>query len=115
MLSAGGVIFAITCVFVVVSRNIELKIMSKRGVSSWHLYAAYLQVGDVWLFAVAVRANSFLSLSWQNMEENSDRAAEKRRLNVDELKIAVLSAKSKSMKVKRHHTSENLLSGEIPV
>eukprot|EP01034_Spumella_vulgaris_P035430 gene35430-43685_t len=74
---AGGVIFTITLIFVGVSRNLELQIMARRGVKSWHLYAAYLQ----------------------NMEENADRATERRRLNVEELKMAVLIAKSKSSKL----------------
>jgi hypothetical protein len=40
----GGVIFAITLIFVFVSRRLELQIMARRGVGSWQLYAAYLQV-----------------------------------------------------------------------
>jgi hypothetical protein len=40
----GGVIFGITVIFVFVSRRLELQIMARRGVGSWQLYAAYLQV-----------------------------------------------------------------------
>lgn len=73
---AGAVLYGITCVFVYVSRSLEFKIMAKRGVSSWKHYADYLQ----------------------HMEVNADRAAEKRRLNVEELKAAVLIGKLHQMK-----------------
>ncbi len=44
---AGSCIFVITVIFAVVSRRLELLIMARRGVSSWELYAAYLQVSCV--------------------------------------------------------------------